>query len=310
MVVERLKREGRPFLFVDAGDALFKAVTLPQGTAKDKEMAKADLIVSCMGGLGYDAMAVGERDLVGGYEALVEKAKAAKLPLFSANLSKNGKPAFEPRRIFNVGGVKVGVFGLSMAPPATPDTGLSRSDPKDAAKEQVAALKKEGADLIIALAHLDNVESTDLLRLVEGIDFVINAHSGRVAPPQATGNGYLLFAGERGREMMRVDLDLTGQGKFTDLQQIEEAKTRVTFLTKQIKTLKDRAKLEPQNAQTLAQTMTQMEKQKADTEKLAETKPDGRTLRQTIITLDPSMDSEERYKRRVDAFVAKYGPTN
>ena len=273
-------------------------------------MSKADLIVSCMGGLGYDAVAVGERDLVYGYDALVSKAKAAKLTLMSANLLKDGKPAFETRKLFHVGGRSVGVFALSMAPPAVPATGLTRSDPQDAAKHEIEALKKDGAELIIALGHLDNIEATDVLNHVEGIDFMINAHGGRVGQPVAVGHGFMLPAGELGRQVMRMDLTLNGSDKFFDLTQAEDAKNRVDFLTKQIQSMKDRAKREPQNAANLNNSVIQMEKQKADAEKLAATKPQGRSFRPTTIVLDPTVAFEEPTKRRVDAFVAKYGATN
>ena len=305
-----MKRQQTPFLLLDGGDALFKSTVIPPGDPGTKETTKAELIISCMGGVGYNAMAVGERDLVFGYDALVAKAKAANLTLMSANLMKDGKPAFEPRKLFKVGGHSVGVFALSMAPAAVPATGLTRADPQDTAKEQVAALKKEGAELIVVLGHLDNIEATDVLNHVEGIDFMVNAHTGRVGQPQAIGHGFILPSGERGRQVMRLDLTLNGNDKFVDMTQMEDAKRRVDFLTTQIQSMKDRAKREPQNAASLNQSAIQLEKQKADAEKLAAAKPEGRSFRPTTIVLDPTVAFEEPTKRRVDAFVAKYGATN
>jgi 2',3'-cyclic-nucleotide 2'-phosphodiesterase (5'-nucleotidase family) len=171
-------------------------------------------------------------------------------------------------------------------------------------------LKKEGADLIVALAHLDRIEASSVLDAAKGIDLMILAHDGGTNLPQAVAGSFLMPAGDRGRQMMRLDLNLNGGGSFVDLSQIEQAKGRLVFLANQIQSLKDREKREPQNRPALEQTLASFEKQKAEVEKEAQAKPQGRTLKQTIITLDPAVASEEPYKRRVDAFVAKYGPTN
>jgi 2',3'-cyclic-nucleotide 2'-phosphodiesterase (5'-nucleotidase family) len=73
------------------------------------------LILEAMGALGYDALAVGERDLALGVEELKKRAAAARVPLLAANLvGRDGKKPFEQRRLLKVGGI------MSASSPSVP----------------------------------------------------------------------------------------------------------------------------------------------------------------------------------------------
>lgn len=298
-------------LLVDAGDALFRYPTELSADQRNKENTKAELILACMGELGYAAMAVGDRDLVLGYDALVAKASAAKLPLLSANLLKGDRPAFEPRRIVRAGDFKVGLFAVSSAPDPALRSAVTRGDPIDAARTQVQTLRKAGVDLVVLLAHLDYPDAVSLLNQVPGIDLMIQAHTSRVAQPQAVGDAFLVAAGERGRQIVQIELDLAGAGKFRDLSEIADARQQGEFLDSQIAMLRKRVRDEPEHRAAFEQAIAQFEARKKDLSKVAGSRPGGgRTLLQSFVPLDAAAGENKKLRGRVEAFVARFGPTN
>ncbi len=166
-------------ILVDAGDTFHG---LPFAT-----ISKGADIVELMNLAGYSVMAPGNHDFNYGYTRLLELAETAKFNVISANVTLNGTTILPANTIKEVGGVKLGFFGLT-----TPETAFKTnpSNVKDinwgdiyaVANEQVASLKSQGAQVIIALAHIGLDESseirTDLIaEKVEGIDIIIDGHS-------------------------------------------------------------------------------------------------------------------------------------
>ena len=187
--VAQLKKDfeaaGADVLLVSAGDSIMgkPLVSADQGKSA----------IEFMNAAGYDAMTVGNHELDFGIDNLKALAKDADFPILCADMTTeaDGKTVFDSNKIFDLGGVKVGVFGL-----ATPET-LTKADASKmpgitfpqtdklyaVAQAQVDELNKAGADLIVCLGHLGiDAESTgnrsiDLLEKVEGIDVFIDGHS-------------------------------------------------------------------------------------------------------------------------------------
>jgi hypothetical protein len=112
--VEAARRDA-PALLVDAGDALFHAPALAAGEAPAGE-ARARLVLSAMGRMGYAALAVGERDLALGPAWLAREAAAAGVPLLSANLAApDGTHPFPGTRLVEAGGERVGLLAVAAA---------------------------------------------------------------------------------------------------------------------------------------------------------------------------------------------------
>lgn len=193
--ISQLKKDyqaaGADTLLFSAGDAV-------QGTTLVNYHQGADAI-SFMNLAGYDAMCVGNHEFDWGYDNLKKLIASADFPVLGANVldKASGSPAFQERQVFTTAtGIKVGVFGL-----ATPETATS-ANPSGiqmlrflgadelyaCASSQVAALKAEGCDLIVAIGHLGVDESSantgcrsvDLVNRVSGIDLLIDGHSHTV----------------------------------------------------------------------------------------------------------------------------------
>ena len=187
--VAQLKKDfeaaGADVLLVSAGDSIMgkPLVSADQGKSA----------IEFMNAAGYDAMTVGNHELDFGIDNLKALAKDADFPILCADMTTeaDGKTVFDSNKIFDLGGVKVGVFGL-----ATPET-LTKADASKmpgitfpqtdklyaVAQAQVDELNKAGADLIVCLGHLGiddesiGNRSIDVCEHVNGIDLFIDGHS-------------------------------------------------------------------------------------------------------------------------------------
>lgn len=187
--VAQLKKDfetaGAKVLLLSAGDVIM-------GTPLVSE-DKGESAIKFMNAAGYDAMAVGNHELDFGFDNLKKLSELTEFPILDANMTNKdtGERVFDANKIFDVGGVKVGVFALS-----TPET-LTKADASkmpgitfaqgDAlykvAQAQVDELKKAGAEVIVCLGHLGVADeskgnqSLDVCKNVNGIDLFIDGHS-------------------------------------------------------------------------------------------------------------------------------------
>jgi 2',3'-cyclic-nucleotide 2'-phosphodiesterase (5'-nucleotidase family) len=179
-------------LLVDDGDAIQGE---PIGT-----MTTGEAIINIMNTVGYDVAIPGNHEFDYGVDRFLELTQKANFPYISCNLNKEGELIFPPYVIKEVDGVKIAFVGIT-----TPMT-LRTSTPKyfmneagefiygflqDESGEKVyAAVQKavddaraEGAEYVIALAHLGNeTESipwtySDVLSNTNGIDALLDGHS-------------------------------------------------------------------------------------------------------------------------------------
>lgn len=130
----------------------------------DMQDAKPDFVG--MNVIGYDAMAVGNHEFDKSPEVLMKQASWAKFPFLAANIynKKTGKRLFKPFKIYNEGGVKIAVIGLT-----TEDTAkignpeyighLEFRNPVKELKTLIPEIKKEyHPDLIFAITHMGHYQ--------------------------------------------------------------------------------------------------------------------------------------------------------
>ncbi len=179
-ITDRAKRYAAS-LAVDAGGSLAADAEIVIETP-DELADRSDAIFASMAQMGYVALNVGARDLTVGVDVLKAKAKAHGIALVSANLvdAKTRKPAFEPWIVRPLGKIKVGIFGLVTSSPVArkarfDDQGLAIEAMIPAARAAVAALRSEGADVIIVLSQLARKEIDALGDEVPQIDLVLGS---------------------------------------------------------------------------------------------------------------------------------------
>ncbi len=181
---------GADVLLLEAGDA-------SQGTPL-VNLSQGKTAIEFMNAAGYDAMTPGNHEFDWGLDNLKQITAEAKFPILAANITDkiSGEPVFGERKVFEIGGHKIGVFGLDTPETMTkahPDKvrGITFAMDKDlyaCAQAQIDALKAEGCDYIVCLGHLGVDEesapnrSTDVIANTTGIDLFIDGHSHTKMP--------------------------------------------------------------------------------------------------------------------------------
>ena len=141
--------------------------------------------------LGYDAMAVGNHEFDKPLAVLKMQRDLIKFPMLAANIYEGGQRMFPPYKIFNLGGVRVGVMGLTtedtykMVSPDNVKNIQFRSVVAEAAK--VVPELRAQADVVIATTHMGHYENgnhgtqaegdVEMARAVNGIDLVVGGHT-------------------------------------------------------------------------------------------------------------------------------------
>ena len=149
------ERARGPCLVLDAGDFL--------SGSPEAGRTRGMVMVELMNQVGYDAVAVGERDVPYLTEKLDTIARHARFRLLGErSLSLNANvdmPVTRPSLLKDVGGIKVGLVGLlddqllrqTAADSSLPVSGLT---PEQVLEREVKALRSQNAELIIVLAHM------------------------------------------------------------------------------------------------------------------------------------------------------------
>jgi 2',3'-cyclic-nucleotide 2'-phosphodiesterase (5'-nucleotidase family) len=162
---------------LDTGDAL-----IGDGVLGNKTMGEA--IVAGMNLMGYDAMALGPKELSLGAALLRQRMQEAQFSMLSANVLWSGTKELvaEPYVVLQFGSQRVGVIGL------TRQTGEDLADfevldPQEAIAGQVSEVGKL-ADTTVLLTNLGYRAALELVQAVPGIDLVVAALPGQL-PEQA-----------------------------------------------------------------------------------------------------------------------------
>jgi 5'-nucleotidase/UDP-sugar diphosphatase len=141
--------------------------------------------------LGYDAMAVGNHEFDKSPAVLKMQRELANFPMLSANIYKRGERMFSPYRVFVVGGLRIGVMGLTTEDTQKmvhPDNvrDIEFRSPIEEARRLVPELRKH-ADVVIAATHMGHYQNgqhgtqapgdVELVRAVHGIDLIVGGHT-------------------------------------------------------------------------------------------------------------------------------------
>jgi 5'-nucleotidase / UDP-sugar diphosphatase len=146
-----------------------------------------------MQALGFDAMAVGNHEFDLGPDTLAYILYTAYgtggVPLLSANLDFSAVPELgldtwiKPTMMKDVGGVTVGIFGMTVPTNPTTNNGavgiLGGDDPATVigiAYQTMMALRGAGAQVVICLSHLGALYDQGIAANVPGIDVILGAH--------------------------------------------------------------------------------------------------------------------------------------
>jgi 2',3'-cyclic-nucleotide 2'-phosphodiesterase (5'-nucleotidase family) len=203
-------------LLLDAGDALVGGGLLG-------DLTQGEAIVAGMNLMGYDAMALGPKELSLGVDILRQRLAEARFPMLSANvvLSGTDDPLAPPYAVLDVGGHPVGIIGLTR-PPDTAVDGFQVLDPQTALASYVPRVREQ-AGTVVLLTNLSYRAAMELAGAVPGIDLVVAALPDQL-PRQAIRvpkTGTLIVAAEQpvakhtGRRLGRLVVTIGSDGKLS-----------------------------------------------------------------------------------------------
>ena len=231
--VKAIRAEGRPVLLLDSGDTIQGSPEQALAFASGKEAA--DPIIGAMNLMGYDAMTVGNHEFDFGVERLDASQRQSKFPWLSANtLMLGDRQAFPPYVVKEIGGVRVGILGLTTT--GTPNwvspsllEGLRFVQPLAVAKHRVSQLREqERCDFVIILTHQGferdpktgqprggasgENQAYALATKVPGVDLVLSGHAHVVVAPQRVGPVWVAAPGRWGEALIRLDVAFEKSG--------------------------------------------------------------------------------------------------
>jgi 5'-nucleotidase / UDP-sugar diphosphatase len=178
-----VKAAGGHTLLLDGGDV---NTGIPESDTQDAEPDFKGMRL-----IGYDAMALGNHEFDKPLPVLLKQMQWAGFPMISANIYKDGQRLYKPFEMFDRGGLKIAVLGLTtddtkkMTDPAN-TVGIEFRKPADEAAKLVPELRKQ-AHIVIAATHMGHYTNgksgvnapgdVEMARQVPGIDMIVGGHS-------------------------------------------------------------------------------------------------------------------------------------
>jgi 5'-nucleotidase len=198
---------GRDCLLCDSGD-------VEDPTLLESNMTKGSAVYAVLRAAGYDLAAAGNgAALRYGPQAVKDLALRFGQPLLAANLPDpaTGRlvAGLAPFAILNLASARVAVIGMTAPMEDYALFGISPLDPVTVLPSLIAKVRGKGARTVILLSHLGAMDDRELAARAPGLDLILGGHSHtELYPPVMVGRTIIAQAGDRGRFLGRLDLDL------------------------------------------------------------------------------------------------------
>jgi 5'-nucleotidase/UDP-sugar diphosphatase len=169
----RARATGAQVIFAHGGDTLSPSLM--------SSIDKGAHIVTLTNLMPPDIFVPGNHEFDFGKPTFLQRMGEAKFPLYAANL-RNGDgeplPGFKDRSIMNVRGVRIGLTGAAF------DDSVRASDPGDlkfmptvaTIKAEAEALRRDGADFVVAVAHATREQAYEIFRS-RTVDLILTGHT-------------------------------------------------------------------------------------------------------------------------------------
>ena len=184
-LINLVKKDNPHTLVLDAGDVF-------QGTPYFNFFG-GELELKLMSKMGYNASTLGNHEFDNGMEKLSKVLKHANFSFLNSNYTLKNTPIenkIKSHEIFNINGIKIGVFGLGIELEGLVEKklykGIKYLNPIEISKDISDDLKyNHNCDLIICLSHLGFSYSKDknimcdliLAKQTKNIDLIIGGHT-------------------------------------------------------------------------------------------------------------------------------------
>lgn len=159
-----------------------------------------------------DVFVPGNHEFDFGKEVYHKRQSESKSLFMAANLrNEDGSQlaGHEDRKLYDLGPVKVGVFGVALAttPLMSSAAGFKFSDEMAAVREQSKALRDAGADIVVAVTHTDFMRDIEIQRS-RLVDILLTGHDHDLRISY-DGRAVMVESGEEGEYVTAIDVYCT-----------------------------------------------------------------------------------------------------
>jgi 5'-nucleotidase / UDP-sugar diphosphatase len=165
-----------------------------------------------------DVFVPGNHEFDFGQAIYFKRMAESNFPYFAANLRQaDGSPipGMRDAAIFTLGPVKVGVVGIAFAgTPAVSSPGDLRFGPElDTLRAQADALRRQGADMVVAVTHTPRTMDYEIVRS-HAVDVLLTGHDHDLAV-EYDGRTVMLESNEDGYFVSAIDfaVSIAGEGR-------------------------------------------------------------------------------------------------
>lgn len=200
---------GNKVLLLDGGDTWTNSWVAHKTKGQD--------VVDAMNLLRPDAM-TGHWEFTLGADRVKEITEQLSFPFLAQNIRETDfdDRVFDPHKIFDAGGVTVGVIGQAF--PFTPISNPRWMFPKwsfglrvDDIRKEVGAIRGKGAQLVVLLSHNGFDVDRKLAREIPEIDVILCGHTHDAVPKVTkVGRTLIISTGSHGKFVSRLDLEVAG----------------------------------------------------------------------------------------------------
>jgi 5'-nucleotidase/UDP-sugar diphosphatase len=203
-IKQQLQASGRTPFLVIAGDFLSPSVA--------SSIFKGEQMVAAFNAMGLDLATFGNHEFDFGIDILLQRMKESKWQWVASNVvDDSGQPigGASAYVVKTFGSLKVGFIGLVLITEQISEErlgGVRLLDPFEAAAKNLAILRQQNVDVIVALTHLNIADDRRLVERFPEIDVVIGGHEHY--PIVVTANRTLISkAGSDARFVARIDIN-------------------------------------------------------------------------------------------------------
>src|SRR5262245_20251811 len=213
-LIREARRENPNTIFVISGDFLSPSV--------ESTFLQGSQMVAALDAVGLDYATFGNHEFDFGPAVLAERMKESKFRWLSANVVDrvSGRPfgGAAAEELVTLGGVRVGLFGLTMADAAR--TSRSGPDivfnpPLAAGKDAVERLRARGASIVAAVTH-QGMADDKALGAATGIEVVLGGHEHDPMVAEEGKTTLITKGGSDARYLVQVDLWWSREGKLVE----------------------------------------------------------------------------------------------
>ncbi|MFX1369656.1 MAG: bifunctional metallophosphatase/5'-nucleotidase, partial [Promethearchaeota archaeon] len=178
-------------------------------------LSKGEAVIDVMNAMNFSAAAIGNHEFDFGYEWMEYHKEIADFPLLACNIYDEGTTNLAnftvPYVVQEHAGIKVGIIGLTTITSVYVkyDQDYDFGDYELALRNYIDDVESEGADIVIALTHIQPSELVNLASSVDdlGIELFLGGHmEGPLVT--AVGNSLILAAGHYAKQYARIVLSI------------------------------------------------------------------------------------------------------